>query len=58
MDGVKGFEPLNAGTRNQSLTAWRHPKIMLSYRVSNELSKNFSSEILSLLRLMQIESVR
>jgi len=31
---------------------------MLSYRVSNELSKNFSSEILSLLRLMQIESVR
>lgn len=29
MAGVEGFEPPNAGTRNQCLTTWRHP-IMLS----------------------------
>ncbi|CRH33025.1 Uncharacterized protein BN1183_AO_00770 [Pantoea ananatis] len=23
--GVQGFEPRNAGIRNQCLTAWRHP---------------------------------
>lgn len=25
MAGVEGFEPPNAGTRNQCLTTWRHP---------------------------------
>ena len=23
--GMEGFEPPNAGTRNQCLTTWRHP---------------------------------
>ena len=27
--GVEGFEPPNAGTRNQCLTTWRHPMIEL-----------------------------
>ena len=25
MAGVEGFEPPNAGTKNQCLTTWRHP---------------------------------
>ncbi len=36
VDGVKGFEPLNAGTKNQCLTAWRHPNkitvVLLSFK--------------------------
>ncbi|CRH28608.1 hypothetical protein BN1184_AP_00550 [Pantoea ananatis] len=30
MAGVQGFEPRNAGIRNQCLTAWRHPKKMVA----------------------------
>jgi hypothetical protein len=30
MAGVQGFEPRNAGIRNQSLTAWRHPKNLVA----------------------------
>ena len=25
--GVKGFEPLNGGTRTHCLTTWRHPNM-------------------------------
>ena len=31
MAGAKGFEPLNAGTKNQCLTAWRRPIEKLVY---------------------------
>lgn len=27
---MEGFEPPNAGTRNQSLTTWRHPNISIT----------------------------
>ena len=30
MAGVRGFEPRNAGIRNQSLTAWRYPNNFFS----------------------------
>ncbi len=30
MAGMEGFEPPNAGTRNQCLTTWRHPIIICS----------------------------
>ena len=34
MAGVEGFEPPNAGTRNQCLTTWRHPNSVGAARAS------------------------
>ncbi len=34
MAGMEGFEPPNAGTRNQCLTTWRHPiTIIITYKM-------------------------
>src|SRR5690606_25140157 len=33
--GVRGFEPRNAGIRNQSLTAWRYPNNFFQFTQKN-----------------------
>lgn len=35
--GMEGFEPPNAGTRNQCLTTWRHPNINVKCSLASVL---------------------
>ena len=33
LTGVAGFEPTNGGVKVHSLTAWRHPKILIQLKL-------------------------
>lgn len=35
MAGMRGFEPLNGGTKTRCLTAWRHPNKMQKFTLHN-----------------------
>lgn len=35
MAGMRGFEPLNGGTKTRCLTAWRHPNKLQKFTLHN-----------------------
>ena len=37
MAGMRGFEPLNGGTKTRCLTAWRHPNKLEMYFTQSQL---------------------
>ncbi|CDK14681.1 hypothetical protein LA635_1057 [Erwinia amylovora LA635] len=46
MAGVQGFEPRNAGIRNQSLTTWRHPNKIGGYYGNRTCDPSIMSAVL------------
>ena len=46
MAGVQGFEPRNAGIRNQCLTAWRHPNKFGGYYGNRTCDPSIMSAVL------------
>ena len=44
--GAEGFEPPNAGTKNQCLTTWRRPNILDDSRTRERAAKSVKNRVI------------